>query len=135
MTVFQFIYISLLSTTAMSLFSLLLGKILGKPMLEPYWLNAVVLHKKTAKHVLGWVLHYAAGLGFLYLLIVLKTWLPPLPTLNRLSAGLLEGILGIGMWQLLFWLTHKPNNLPLLTYYINLLLAHIVFATVALSMF
>ena len=135
MTVFQFIYISLLSTTAMSLFSLLLGKILGKPMLEPYWLNAVVLHKKTVKHALGWVFHYAAGLVFLYLLIGLEPWFTQLPALNRLCTGLLEGILGIVMWQLLFWLTHKPENLPLYTYYINLLLAHIVFATVALSMF
>lgn len=135
MTVFQYIYISLLSTTAMSLFSLLLGKILGKPMLEPYWLNAVFLHKKTTKHVLGWVLHYAAGLVFLYLIIVLEPWFTPLSTINRLCTGLLEGVLGVGMWQLLFCLTHKPEDLHVYSYYINLLLAHIMFATVALSMF
>ena len=135
MTVFQFIYISLLSTTAMSLFSLLLGAFLGKPMLEPYWLNAVILHKKTIKHGLGWILHYTAGLGFLYILMGLEPWLTSLPAFNMLWAGLLEGLMGIGMWQVLFWLAHKPENLPLLTYYINLLIAHIVFAAVALSMF
>ena len=134
MTVFQFVYISLLSTTAMSLFSLLLGKILGTPMLEPYWLNAVILHKKTARHGLGWLLHYAAGLLFLYLLILLEPCFIQLPPLNTLLTGLLEGMVGIAMWELLFGLRHKPESLPLLTYYVNLLLAHIVFTTVALSL-
>ncbi|RXG14986.1 hypothetical protein DSM03_104144 [Leeuwenhoekiella aestuarii] len=132
MDVLLILGIALLSTVLMTAFSCILSKILAQNLIEPYWLNVLLFKKRGWRNPLGWVTHYLTGIGFMYLLIFLNDLYPLSLIATILVYGFLEGVLGIVMWGILFKMTHYPHKLNVSWYYVNLIAAHIVFATAAL---
>lgn len=128
------LWVTLISTVCMTVISIVLTFILKNNLIEPYWLNTVLFKKKQNLFIPGWILHYITGIGFLYLLHFILPFLGDHLILNALISGIIEGILGIVLWHILFKITFKPHDIKLIYYYPNLVLAHIVFNYVAISM-
>lgn len=132
MDVLSILGIVLFSTSLMTAFSYILSKILAQNLIEPYWLNVLLFKKRGWRNPLGWLAHYLTGIGFMHLLIFFHNAYP-LPLITEILVyGFLEGVLGIVMWGILFKMTHYPHKLNISWYYVNLIAAHIIFATAAL---
>ena len=132
MHIISVLKIALISTITMTAFSYLVTLLVKKNLIEPYWLNVVLFKSKMAFRPLGWVLHYVTGIGFLYLQLFILKLLSEGFLINGFIIGVLEGLLGILMWHILFKICFKPKELKLSWYYLNLLGAHLVFCYTAL---
>ena len=121
-----------ISTVLMTAFSYVITLIFQINLVEPYWLNRVLFKGKQNFKPVAWILHFITGIGFLYLLLFLLQFLDNNFLIHDYIIGMIEGIIGIAMWQLLFSIKFKPATLKKRWYYFNLLGAHLVFSFTAL---
>lgn len=135
--ILQIITSSVAATSVMTLFSYAVSasarEIYKEPLLLSYVLASLKLEiSQNAKNILGWVLHYLIGLGFVMIYHFL--WFNEFLEISWLVSvllGVFSGIIGILTWILLFEIIPQKPNIDFKGYYIQLFIAHIIFSIVA----
>ncbi|WP_121666537.1 hypothetical protein [Mesonia aquimarina] len=131
---FNIVFIGILATSAMTLFSFLYEEINSGKFKEPHLLNSLIRHSSSIplspfkNNWLGWFVHYFIGLVFVitfelvvfYDILEFSVW-------NSLLYGIVIGVIGIIGWNTMFVLNTKPSNLKPKHYYKHLIGAHAVF--------
>lgn len=135
MELIKIITAGLVGTLMMTLFSYVCGYLLSQEFGEPRLLNKL-LNRSPWSHTdieedspLGWGLHIAIGIVFAWIMYVYFVWTDTAPTWpigGVLGFGL--GVLGILGWEILLILHPAPPKLALPDFYLQLVVAHIVFA-------
>ena len=136
-TFFQIIIVSLLATSAMTLFSYTMSASFRELFKEPVLLSFILIKTNLelsvqTKKYLAWLLHYF--IGFIFVLAYHLIWLYNILYISIISAlllGIISGIIGIIGWVLIFKIADYHPNIDFKGYYIQLFFAHIIFAIVA----
>jgi len=128
----------IVATSFMTAFSYIVSNIREKQFREPEILNELLSRsdlfrlklKKTSSA--GWILHYLIGWMFVILFeVVWQLKLIPFSILYGALLGLIAGIIGIAGWQIMFWMNKNSPKITWNEYYLQLLIAHIIFGTIA----
>lgn len=128
---------SLIATSLMTAFSYILSHQFNTLFKEPVLLGYILKNIRldfgtTALIKFGWILHYIIGLTFVIIYHFL--WDYDYVAYSYSAAfllGLGSGIVGIAGWYIIFQITsHKPK-IPFKAYYLQLLIAHIIFGITA----
>ncbi|KUJ61208.1 hypothetical protein AR687_13525 [Flavobacteriaceae bacterium CRH] len=135
--ILQIITSSVAATSVMTLFSYAVSasarEIYKEPLLLSYVLASLKLEiSQNVKNILGWVLHYLIGLGFVIIYHFL--WFNEFLEISwsvSVLLGVFSGIIGILTWILLFEIIPQKPNIDFKGYYIQLFIAHIIFSIVA----
>jgi hypothetical protein len=132
--ILQFLIISCISTSLMTMFSYGVAAILKQQFREPELLNLLairlkILNKTSDKnHPLGWIVHYAVGVFFVVSIELVRGEAGFDPAiLYYLLAGGICGLIGVVMWFSTFRMHPNPPKLWYNAFYIQLIFAHIVF--------
>lgn len=136
-TLFQIIIVSVLATSAMTLFSYIMSasfrELYKEPVLLTFMLTKMNIEVSAQKKkVLAWLLHYFIGLlfvvgyHFLWLYNILY-----ISITTALLLGVISGIIGIIGWVIMFKIADYQPKIDFKGYYIQLFFAHIIFAIVA----
>ena len=139
--VFQIIIVSIAATSSMTLFSYAVSaqyrELYKEPLLLTYLLrNFKINLSMVTKNTLSWLIHYA--IGVLFVTIYYYFWARNLFQLNFLHAlllGVASGIAGIVSWMILFKISLYRPKIDYKGYYIQLFIAHIIFALTATAMY
>jgi len=125
---------ALVATSVMTAFSYLYSAIMKREFREPELLNILLMRwtdgfkKLTKSSLVGWVIHYVVGVGFMLVFYVIWELIGYEATLlSGVIVGFIAGIWGVVGWQFTFWIHSNPPNLDFKHYYIHLIMAHIVF--------
>lgn len=124
---------TLTATSLMTLFSYVVSWMFGQPFKEPLLLaillNNLHLADNTINRVLGWILHYLLGLVFVigFEFIINAGW-GGINADTAMVYGASIGLIGIIGWQVMFNLSNKKPSMDYIGYYMQLFIAHIVFA-------
>lgn len=131
-----------LATAIMTAFSYVLANIQSEQFREPELLNSLISRSETIKlnpsknHLVGWLLHFIIGWIFaaIYFLICAFT---PVETgiISGSVFGLIAGVAGIIGWKIMFKLNNNPPNIDFSRFYIQLVIAHVIFGAVAALVF
>ena len=128
-------------TSAMTAFSYLASETFRELWKEPVLLNILTSRSSVAleprrKSMFGWFLHYLFGLVFVacYHWIWSSSYADP-TWFCGLIFGIISGMIGIAGWFFLFKLTEAKPKIKVGKYYLQLFLAHIVFALVVVSVY
>lgn len=122
---------SLISTTVMTLFTYLISFNKKEFFIEPLVLNKLFFPKKknSRKHnISGYIAHYSVG--FIFSSFYKAVWEKSPVSVNEKNSGMMgfiNGIAGICVWHLFYMLNPDPPKIQLKKYYLQLLLAHVVF--------
>lgn len=124
---------TLLSTTAMTLFSYAVSAAFRDLYKEPVLLD-YLMHRyririgEREKTVAAWLLHYFLGLVFVIgYLIPLQLGYYRNSWVSGIVFGILIGLIGIVGWKIMFRLAGRTPIANPTLYYVQLFLAHIVF--------
>lgn len=136
-TFFQIIIVSLLATSAMTLFSYTMSASFRELFKEPVLLSFILIKTNLelsvqTKKYLAWLLHYF--IGFIFVLAYHIIWLYNILYLSIISTlllGIVSGVIGIIGWILIFKISDYQPKIDFKGYYIQLFFAHIIFAIVA----
>lgn len=137
----QIIVTTIAATSAMTLFSYVVSasarELYKEPVLLTYVLASlnIEITLKT-KVILSWILHYIIGLFFIVVYHIF--WFYDFAALSWLSAflfGFASGIIGILGWIFLFEIVPKKPNIDFKGYYIQLLIAHIIFGLAGFAVY
>lgn len=136
-TFFQIIIVSLLATSAMTLFSYTMSASFRELFKEPVLLSFILIKTNLelsvqTKKYLAWLLHYF--IGFIFVLAYHIIWLYNILYLSIISTlllGIVSGVIGIIGWVLIFKISDYQPKIDFKGYYIQLFFAHIIFAIVA----
>ncbi|MCF4100821.1 hypothetical protein L1I30_03995 [Gillisia sp. M10.2A] len=130
------------ATSLMTAFSYLVSRIKNKQFREPELLNILISRsdllnfKLSKKSSVGWVLHYVIGWIFVIIFDVLwKFNFPPFSVLSGALLGLVAGIIGVFGWKIFFSLSNNPPKIDWSEYYLQLIIAHIIFGVTAALVF
>ena len=126
-----------MATSAMTAFSLSAAKIQNQEFREPEILAKLISRSfpnipKSKTTLAGWFLHY--GVGFLFCSLYDRLWrkTPLKPgLLNGALVGAASGLVGILAWKKTLDIHPAPPHLEIDNYFGHLLLAHVIFGTVA----
>lgn len=132
--ILQFLIISCICTSLMTTFSYGVAAILKQQFREPELLNMLAIRLKIIKvtsdknHPLGWIVHYAVGVLFVAIIELIRAQANiSLTILYYILAGAICGLIGIVMWFVTFRMHPNPPKLWYTAFYIQLILAHIIF--------
>ncbi|WP_017731927.1 hypothetical protein [Nafulsella turpanensis] len=122
-------------TTGMSAFSYAWSRVAHQQFREPVLLALLLEGKRNKKakvdsntKIIGWMLHYMVGAVFSlgYTKKVLKG--KQKEGLGKgVLMGAMDGLLGVGIWKMVFSLHPKPPEIAQCRYFLHLFLAHLVF--------
>ncbi|TDO97040.1 hypothetical protein [Flavobacterium sp. 245] len=133
-TLLQILISSIAATSVMTLFSYAVSasarEVYKEPVLLTYILTALHLEiSPNFKTILGWFLHYLIGLFFVvgYHILWLNEFLE-ISWLASILLGVISGIIGIISWIILFEIIPQKPNIDFKGYYLQLFIAHIIFA-------
>jgi len=130
---------SLVGTTLMTIFSMVLGILMSKEFSEPKLLQVMFRPKNKnlrRKNEIGWITHYLMGVFFAWSIWFCTDLIGGEYTyLNALFLGVLLGLLGVVGWLLLFKFRKKPPQLDIPAFLVQLVFAHIVFSVSATAVF
>lgn len=122
-------------TSAMTLFSYLYSNLSGEECREPYLLGKFFTQacnvSERKGRSLGWAMHYLIGFGFVYAGYQLQKKSGKRLFKNSVFLGTMAGLIGVCGWK---WLHKAHPWLPIThrkKFYQQLIVAHIVFATVS----
>lgn len=141
MEILQIIIATLVATSAMTAFSYLASESFKELWKEPVLLNIVTAKadfslSPKAKSLFGWFAHYLFGLSFIMAYHILwKTKVADPTWFCGLIFGILSGILGIIGWFFLFKIAGDRPKIKVHRYYLQLFIAHIIFALVAVVVY
>ena len=128
-------------TTAFTLFSYMLSRLLNKNFKEPELLGRMIdtlepdMDNGEARFT-GWILHYAVGCAFAagYSMLLKTTGLQP-SVKNGLIIGAVTGIPAVQSWDVALKTHPAPPRKRSLNYYSQLLVGHAIFGAVTLFVF
>ncbi len=134
MDILKMIFATLVGTSMMTAFSYLLSEAFKKLFKEPVLLQYIMrlLHfdiGKIGRWIAGWAIHYF--IGFLFILgyeFALRTFDLEFDLIMAMIFGAASGILGIIGWMIIFSLPSDDPKVNYRSYYIQLFIAHIIFA-------
>ncbi len=136
-TVLQILISSIAATSAMTLFSYAVSASARELYKEPVLLSYILTHlhvelSPAVKNILAWILHYTIGLGFVtaYHFIWVHEILDVTWSVSILL-GAVSGIIGIITWFLLFKIVPQKPDINFRGYYVQLLVAHLIFGCIA----
>lgn len=140
-TFIQLIIVSVTATSAMTAFSYAASKrfreLYKEPVLLSYILKIFRMHlTENSEETFGWVLHYA--IGFVFVLVYHFLWINnilEINILNTLLLGILSGAVGVLGWMIIFKISNHQPKIDFKGYYIQLFLAHIIFAITATAIY
>lgn len=138
----KLLLVSVLATSFMTGFSYVFYYFTRKEAREPYLLNYIISSKfshlaqnKVYYSAIGWIIHYVLGIGFVFfnelLFYIFKV---PRTPIWGIPFGVIAGIVGIIGWMLMF---HLAEHLPKINYsyfFVQLLVAHIIFCLSAIAL-
>lgn len=139
--VFQIIMVAIAATSSMTLFSYAVSaqyrELYKEPLLLTYLLGNFKINLPMAsKNTLSWLIHYA--IGVLFVIVYYYFWahnLLQLTFLHALLLGVASGITGIISWMILFKISLYRPKIDYKGYYIQLFIAHIIFALTATAVY
>jgi hypothetical protein len=127
------------STTVMTGFSGLVSQIVHQDYIEPHLLNKIFGAQRnhmTPHPLVGWAVHVAIGCLFVilyhllwYFNLVGHSWA------SGLMLGFITGLIGTAGWRVMRQLTPGINELRQKGYYVQLLIAHILFGIIATKIY
>lgn len=124
----------LIATSLMTLFSYLVSYVRSSRFKEPELLNSLIKSSSaiplnpSEKNIKGWLIHYLIGWVFMVFFDIIWTYTVINPSLLTGSLlGLLAGFIGIAGWRIMFRLNNDPPEIPFRSFYLHLLIAHIIF--------
>lgn len=134
-TFFELVFISIIATSGMTLFSYALSSLKKQQFREPQLLNTILNDSSiitisfNKNHGLGWLIHYTIGLIFTVLFYFLYkiNWLE-LDALPTFLFGIGIGLVGVIGWKSMFSVFKSIESIPLGKFYFHLVLAHLTFA-------
>jgi hypothetical protein len=137
MNVSKVITAGVVGTTMMTLFSYWVSEEKSKQFREPALL-AILLKRllknkdHTANQLTGWIVHYMVGILFAagYDQLWRKTDAKP-SALNGITLGVLCGVFGKEVWNLVLRLHPDPPSVDRKAYFSHLILAHAIFGIFA----
>jgi len=142
MEILKIIVSGLIGTMLMTLFSYVCGQLFSKEFGEPYLLNKLLEqwpvghqgNKPKNEFLLGWVIHLFIGFLFALFLYTYFAWKDSFGWRESMSnlfvagyLGLVLGLLGVVGWVVLLKMHKSPPKLALPEFYIQLVVAHVVF--------
>lgn len=122
------------ATSLMTAFSYLVSETFRELYKEPLLLQYLMTRFNfgitgISKVIAGWTVHYLIGLIFVVIFHVLWQWgLYEITWITGLIYGILIGIIGIGGWVVMFILSNYKPRIDFKGYYLQLFIAHLVFA-------
>ncbi|MFB3387561.1 hypothetical protein [Flavobacterium sp. LAR06] len=139
--IIQIIIVSIAATTSMTLFSYAVSaqyrELYKEPLLLTYLMRNLKINlSMTSKNTLSWLIHY--GIGVVFVTIYHYFWahnIIQLTFLHGLLLGVASGITGIVSWMILFKISHYQPPIDYKGYYIQLFIAHIIFALIATAVY
>ncbi|HKJ47447.1 MAG TPA: hypothetical protein VJ973_00065 [Christiangramia sp.] len=134
MELLKVFFAAILGTILMTTFSYVVSRIKSQQFKEPKLLN-MILRRSTYdmnpsnNSILGWVVHFSIGVILMTLFYIFHlTFSFNISLISILIYGVFAGILSIISWHLMFMLSPNSPDISLKEYYIQLLLAHVLFA-------
>lgn len=135
MELLQVIIAGISGTILMTAFSYIIARIKSQQFKEPKLLN-MILRRSTLDQmnpsnnsIIGWVLHFSIGIILMTLFYILHlTFSFNISFLSIFIYGVFAGILSILSWHLMFLISANSLDISLKEFYIQLLIAHILFA-------
>ncbi|HKJ49651.1 MAG TPA: hypothetical protein VJ973_11205 [Christiangramia sp.] len=134
MELLKVIIAAILGTVLMTTFSYVISRIKSQQFKEPKLLN-MILRRSTYEmnpsnnSILGWVVHFSIGVILMTLFYIFHlTFSFSISLVSILIYGISAGILSIISWHLMFMLRLNTPDIALKEYYIQLLIAHVLFA-------
>jgi hypothetical protein len=134
---------SVAGTTLMTVFMKVISSRKKEPMYVPQILGNVLtgatekdgeLSESVPVYAVGYAAHY--GVGKVFAVVYRQLWkndiCRPHPV-DGMVVGALSGLVGISAWRTLIALYPKPIRIPLKSYLVALLAAHVVFGTVTFA--
>ena len=124
----------LIGTAIMTVFSLICGQLFSKEFGEPELLNKLLGRSffgdgdVKENSPLGWIIHFAIGFLFAWIMHLYFLWTghPPTWPLGSL-VGFALGILGVMGWAIVLNLHGSPPRPELPEFYLQLVVAHVIF--------
>ncbi|SDS74488.1 hypothetical protein SAMN04487764_2950 [Gillisia sp. Hel1_33_143] len=124
---------SFCATLMMTLFSYSFSIFCEHQFKEPELLNQLIKSSKLPfkpkkKSFLGWLVHFIIGLVFAEFTILGWEYFHSISYfVYGLISGIIAGVMGIFGWYLMFKVNPQPPSIHLNKFYIQLVIAHIVF--------
>lgn len=125
---------SIIATIMMTAFSYLYSEIKDKKFKEPQLINILIDRLPNMKmtigkhHWLGWFLHFLIGLIFTALFFLIWNFTKISITWESgIILGFLAGVIGVLGWRITFSIHPNPPNIQFSKFYIQLIVAHILF--------
>ncbi|PNW27275.1 hypothetical protein [Formosa algae] len=140
MTVLKIILINIIPVTCMTGYSYLVSLSSNMNFSEPNLLKqlvnrASIISKSDFGIWVGWCLHFAIGLVFLFGYFLCREIITNTPELlYALVFGFFAGLFGVIGWKLMFCLHNNPPQVPKFPFYVQLVRAHIVFSGIVATM-
>ncbi|WP_432411287.1 hypothetical protein [Rasiella sp. SM2506] len=138
----QIITIGILATTGMTFFSYAISYFSKSKFEEPQLINTLLdrIPNKNQpvcqEHIIGWLLHILIGIFFVTLFkIGLLYTVLTLSLVSGMVFGFSAGLLGVLSWHLAFTFHPDPPNIDKITFYIQLVVAHIIFGVCCVLLF
>ncbi|MCH4822113.1 hypothetical protein ML462_02920 [Gramella lutea] len=140
MELFQVILAGVLGTVLMTAFSYFLSKVRSRQFKEPKLLN-MILRRSSHEHMnpsnnsfIGWVVHFSIGIILMtlfYLFHLIFSF--RISFLSIFLYGIITGAMAILSWHLMFYISPRPPDVNLNEFYIQLFIAHVLFAAGAIA--
>src|SRR6476620_223511 len=126
-----------LMTTFSYLMSMHYNSLFKEPVMLNYLLDQMGLTPKGKwKPISGWLAHYFIGLLFVFSYAALWKYTDiEFGWVSGILFGAFSAVIGILAWQLIYMLPDKKPAAPLKDYYIQLSVAHLIFACAVVAAF
>ncbi|QYA24538.1 hypothetical protein G3I01_03115 [Gramella sp. MT6] len=135
MELLKVILAGILGTILMTGFSYVLARLKDQEFREPRLLNMILRRSTYDKvnpsnnSILGWVVHFSIGIILMTLFYIIHLIFSfSISFTSILVYGVFAGILSILSWHLMFVISPNSENVQLKEFYVQILIAHILFA-------
>ena len=134
MEIFAIFFSSILGTAIMTGFSHVVESLTDNKFNEAHLLNGLISNLKSVNssigdnHYLGWIIHFAIGIGmaailycyYFYIVDDISLW-------TGLFLGFILGIIGVAGWSLMISYHDNPPKIEWKHFFIQLVVAHMIF--------
>ncbi len=135
MELLKVILAGILGTFLMTGFSYFIARVKDQQFKEPKLLNMILRRSTYDKvnpsnnSIIGWVVHFSIGIILMTLFYIVHfTFSFNINIISILLYGIFAGILSILSWHLMFIISPNSENILLREFYIQILVAHVLFA-------
>ncbi len=134
MEIFKILVAGVVATSLMTIFSYGVSIVRSSQFREPQLLNILINRSHIFKieipknSKIGWGIHYFIGWIFILIYDIIWNNTQFEPTLTPgIIFGFMTGIVGVIGWRILLSLHHDPPHIKWVEYYLQLIVAHVIF--------